>query len=154
MSKLEAEDPDYMAAVREYHQQLSKREVLSLDHVLLRVNSTSHLRSAMVKVLDKACSEYTQVLENYNMDKKELDALEGAMDESDQVLPATSCLGYQLAMLQCLYCIYCWLQLKPIVACTTFFGRIFTVSVLVQNALTGWQNHVMCLQMAENATWE
>ncbi|NJR41600.1 MAG: hypothetical protein HC767_01955 [Akkermansiaceae bacterium] len=86
MSKLEAEDPEYMAAVREYNQQLSKREVLSLDHLLLRVNSAAHMRSAVSKITDKVRREYEHVLEEYSMDKaKELSALEGALEGAAEV---------------------------------------------------------------------
>lgn len=86
MSKLEAEDPEYMAAVREYHQQLSRREVLSLEHLLLRVNSTAHMRTAVTKIFDKARVEYEQVLDTYGMDKaRELSALEGALENASEV---------------------------------------------------------------------
>ena len=78
-----------MAAVREYHQQLSKREVLSLEHLLLRVNSTAHIRAAVTKIFDKARAEYEQVLDTYSMDKAtELSALEGALESSAEVCHA------------------------------------------------------------------
>lgn len=86
MSKLEAEDPEYMGAVREYHQQLSKREVLSLEHLLLRVNSAAHIRNSVTKTADKARFEYEQVLETYSMDKaRELSALEGVLEGTSEV---------------------------------------------------------------------
>jgi hypothetical protein len=98
MSKLEAEDPEYMAAVREYHQQLSRREVLSLEHLLLRVNSAAHLRNAVTKLADKARTEYEAVLETHKMDSaKELAALEGALEGTAEVR-ALPCL-HSLALL-------------------------------------------------------
>lgn len=86
MAKLEKEDPEYMMAMQEYQQQLAKREELSMENLLLRLNSVCHVTHAMSRLMDRTKGEYVQLLSRFSMDKpKELAAMEGCADSAGEV---------------------------------------------------------------------
>jgi hypothetical protein len=86
MSKLEREDPEFMAAMQAYQQQLGMREVLSIDHLLLRLNSVTHVKHSLEGLVDKARVEYQKVLETYRMDVEvEMARLEGVLERAGHV---------------------------------------------------------------------
>eukprot|EP00892_Ulva_mutabilis_P006679 jgi/Ulvmu1/4383/UM002_0108.1 len=87
MAKLEKEDPEYVRAMDEYKRQLSKRAELSIENLLLRLNSVCHVEHAMSRLMERTKSEYSQVVSRYSMDQeKELAAMEGCTAATAQAL--------------------------------------------------------------------
>ena len=97
MSKLEKQDPEYLLAMEEYKRQLAKREELSIENLLLRLNSVCHATHALVRLIDRTKGEYRQVLTRYMMDEeKELEALEGCTGPAAQVRATVSLTKHRL----------------------------------------------------------
>lgn len=72
--------------MEEYKRQLAKREELSIDNLLLRLNSVCHVSHALVRLVERTKEQYRHVLTRYSMDpEKELMALEGCTDPAAQV---------------------------------------------------------------------
>lgn len=97
MSKLEKQDPEYLLAMEEYKRQLAKREELSIENLLLRLNSVCHATHALVRLIDRTKGEYRQVLTRYMMDEeKELETLEGCTGPAEQVRSTVSLTKHRL----------------------------------------------------------
>lgn len=107
MNKLQKQDPAYLLAMEDYKRQLAKREELSIENLLLRLNSVSHLSHALVRLIDRTKGEYRHVLARYMMDEeKELGALEGCTGPASMVKSLSrpflgACICLNLAGIAC-----------------------------------------------------
>jgi hypothetical protein len=124
VSKLGEKDSEYMSALDEYNLQLAKREELSPDRLLLRLNSACYVEQVLNGLLKTTSSTYGDILANFKMDRdQEIGALEGSLTEGMSVrslfCPQFSMLVVlsegRINVRTCLHCVRCSFRWSSVV---------------------------------------
>lgn len=86
LKELEASDPAYLAAVREYKRRMASKDNTELEPLLLRINSAHAVRASLPPLAADAQRRYTQLLRTHGMQEAlHAEALEGALRAAEQV---------------------------------------------------------------------
>ena len=86
LKELEANDPAYLAAVREYKRRMASKDNTELEPLLLRINSAHAVRASLAPLVADTQRRYARLLRAHCMsEERHGAALEGALRPAEQV---------------------------------------------------------------------